>query len=74
MFGDVAVTYAVSPTSAGSCRLLVKLVVRYPRNVFRAMRWLLPWGDWIMMRKQLRTMKALAERSHQEGWIAGASA
>jgi hypothetical protein len=55
LFGEIAVTYAVRPG-----RLVVKLRVRHSRGV---MRWLLPWGDLIMMRKQLLTLKALAERS-----------
>ena len=57
LFGELAVTYAVTP-----CRLLVKLRVRYPRGPLGWLeRWLLPWGDLIMMRKQLLTLKALAE-------------
>jgi hypothetical protein len=62
MFGDIAITYAVTPM-AGGTRLAAKVLVRYPRRgLWRCMRALLPWGDLIMMRKQLRTLKALAER------------
>lgn len=63
MFGDVAVTYAVRPRGDGT-RLLAKLRVRYPRTSLGriARRWLMP-GDLLMMRKQLRTLKRLAERS-----------
>lgn len=41
---------------------MVKLIVRYPGSLVGvAMRRLLPWGDLIMMRKQLLTLKRLAE-------------
>lgn len=63
IFGDIAITYAVTPI-AGGTRLAVKVLVRYPRrSVWSCMRALLPWGDLIMMRKQLLTLKALAERN-----------
>jgi hypothetical protein len=62
LFGDLAVTYRVDGAGAGS-RLVVKLTMRYPRTLRgRAMRRLLPWGDLVMMRKQLLTLKRLAER------------
>jgi hypothetical protein len=62
VFGDVAVSYLVEAEGPARCRLLAKLVVRYPAGaVGRAMRALLPWGDLFMMRKQLLTLKALAE-------------
>jgi len=62
-FGDLAVTYRLIPQSdPARTRLLCKLVIRYPRStVGRAMRMVLPWGDLIMMRKQLLTLKTLAE-------------
>ena len=64
-FGELAVTYRVvpmHPAPAHHCRLLVKLVVRYPPGAWGAfMRRLLPWGDLLMMRKQLLTLKKLAE-------------
>jgi hypothetical protein len=62
VFGDLAITYAVRPDPAG-CRLLVKLLVRYPRGPWGAVaRRVLPAGDLVMMRKQLRTFAALAGR------------
>src|SRR6266852_3407058 len=62
LFGDLAVTYLIVPDDATSCRLLVKMVVRYPRGVRGAlMRWALPWGDLLMMRRQLLNFKTLAE-------------
>jgi hypothetical protein len=62
LFGDVAVTYLILPEAPERCRLVVKVVVRYPHGVTGfAMRRLLPWGDLVMMRRQLLNLKALAE-------------
>lgn len=64
LFGDVAGTYRVVLEARGACRLLAKLVVRYPPGLRGfAMGVLLPWGDLIMMRRQLLNLKGLAERS-----------
>ena len=62
VFGDLAVTYRVAAAD-GATRLVVKLRVRRPRGLFRIVSPLLPSGDLIMMRKQLLTLKSLAERS-----------
>jgi hypothetical protein len=60
-FGDVALTYAVLPDGDG-CRLLAKLRIAYPRGPYGFLaRRVLPAGDLVMMRKQLRTLAALAE-------------
>lgn len=62
-FGEITVTYRVSPSGAQRCRLLATLQVRYPLGLFgRIVRLVLPWGDYVMMRKQLLTLKRLAER------------
>lgn len=62
MFGDIAVSYMIIPVSQLSCRLLVKLVVKYPPGLSGQMaRFFLPWGDLIMMRRQLLNLKILAE-------------
>lgn len=62
LFGDLAVTYLILPQEPDRCRLLVKIVVRYPRGFWGAlMRWGLPWGDLLMMRRQLLNLKTLAE-------------
>jgi hypothetical protein len=52
-----AVTYAVRPEGTGS-RLHVRVLFGGPRLFAR----LLALGDWVMMRKQLLTLKSLAER------------
>ncbi len=66
LFGDIAVSYTVTPTAMGT-RLVAKLAVRYPRAPLGwLMRALLPTGDLIMMRKQLLTLKHLAERRTTE--------
>lgn len=64
LFGDVAVSYCVVPTNAESCRLVVKMIVRYPAGVLGwPTRLVLPWGDLIMMRRQLLNLKRFAERT-----------
>ena len=63
LFGRAAMSYVLLPVSRGRCRLVAKLRVRYPgHSLGRAIRVLLPWGDLVMMRKQLLTLKRLAER------------
>jgi len=63
IFGDVAVTYLVVPRAADCARYVVKLCWRYPDMMGLGLiaRALLPWGDFVMMRKQLLTLKVLAE-------------
>lgn len=63
LFGRVAVTYRVTPRGEGRARLAVKLLAHGGGGLRGALvRRLLPLGDWIMMRKQLLTLRALAER------------
>lgn len=62
VFGDLAISYVVVPDGDGRSRLVAKLVmvpIRGPAGA--VMRRILPAGDLVMMRKQLRTFKALAE-------------
>jgi len=61
-FGDVVVTYDVRGDGAGRSRLVA--VLRVADGDRRPRRWsrrALGWGDLVMMRKQLRTLGALAE-------------
>jgi hypothetical protein len=72
LFGLMALTYQVNPRGAGS-RLIGRLNVRPPRGIWGQTRYtLLAWGDAIMMRKQLLTFKALAERDARRGVHAAA--
>lgn len=65
LYGNLAVSYLIVPSKIpNSCRLLVKIVVQYPSGI---LGWLtpifLPWGDKIMMRKQLLNFKKLSENN-----------
>jgi len=63
LFGEAWVSYLVEPRSAMSCRLLAKLLVRYPDTLAGAvLRRVLPLGDLVMMRRQFLNLKRLAER------------
>jgi hypothetical protein len=61
VFGSMSFTYAVRSTSPASCRLVVKINVGAHNWMERLRRIMLAWGDLIMMRKQLLTIKSLAE-------------
>jgi hypothetical protein len=61
--GTYAVTYVALPVDAERCRLVVKLVMDYPALVRPVLRVLAPIADLVMMRKQLLTLKGLAEQS-----------
>src|SRR6266550_5770160 len=60
VFGDAVASYLIVPSDNKTCRLLVKLVGRYPRGVMgMLMGAFLPLGDLIMMRRQLLNFKQL---------------
>ena len=63
--GDIAVTYALLPLDGDRCRLVVKLLVRHTggRAIALVRGLLLPWGDVVMMRRQLLNLKRLAEET-----------
>ena len=64
IFGDFVGSYLIVCPTLLSCRLLVKLVVRYPTGSLGwFMRRFLPWGDIIMMRRQLLNFKKLCEQT-----------
>jgi hypothetical protein len=62
IYGPLAGTYAIQPQPGGTCRFVVRLDVGALTLLQRLRRALLAWGDLIMMRKQLLTLKELAER------------
>jgi hypothetical protein len=66
LYGPLAVTYLVVPTGPASSRLVVKLNVGCRGWWGRARAFLLAWGDLVMMRKQLLTLKELAETTARE--------
>jgi hypothetical protein len=62
-FGNQSVTYQVSPLANGGTRLLVKRRLKPPRGPHGPLIKLnLPVIDLIMTRKQLKTLKKLAEK------------
>jgi len=57
----VVVSYVVIPRGEARSRLVVKLLLRYPRGpVGWLMAWIGRWGDLIMMRKQLLNLADLS--------------
>ena len=64
--GDTAISYDIRERDEGGVRLLAKIAVRYAWGPFGwPTRLLLPSGDLVMMRKQLLTLKELAEGQSQ---------
>ena len=62
LFPVVAVSYVLAPLGPQETRLLAKLAFEMrPGRLSRAARWLIEWGDLVMMRKQLLNLKRLAE-------------
>src|SRR5699024_530786 len=61
IFGDVWVTYAVTPDGAGSRLAAILRLGAGDGPVNRLRRRFLGWGDLLMMRKQLHTFRELAE-------------
>jgi hypothetical protein len=62
IYGDVAVSYVIVPESKYQSRLLVRSHIKYPKILGILLRFMLPWGDLIMMRLQLRNFKRLSEQ------------
>jgi hypothetical protein len=70
LWAPAAVTYRVAPAAAGS-RIVVKYVTADPGGPLGLLlRTLLPPGDLVMMRRQLRTLAGLAARDARRGGAA----
>jgi hypothetical protein len=66
-FGLGALTYRVTARTPHTSRLVVRLLVHEPTRLWEHVRFhLLAWCDLIMMRKQLITLKRLAEQTAQD--------
>jgi hypothetical protein len=64
VFGGVACTYRADAIGDGRSRIVVKLLVAYPRRAYGPLlRLVLPPGDLVMMLRQLLNLKGLAERT-----------
>ena len=61
VFGPIALTYQVVPRGADRARIVVKMRVAARGRVGRVRAAILAWGDLVMMRKQLLTLRSLAE-------------
>jgi hypothetical protein len=65
---DVGATYVLTPRGAGSCRVCVGIVTyKKPGLLAELRRRQFPWGELLMMRKQLLNMKQLAETQARAG-------
>jgi hypothetical protein len=63
LLGTLYGTYVVSPRGPTASRLFVKVNATYPRSVYGwLVGGLMPWIDFVMMRRQLQRLKAFAER------------
>jgi hypothetical protein len=63
VFGEVVVTYRVTPAGEAASRLVAKLAVAPPGGpIGWAGRAVLPAGDLVMMRRQLLNLRDLAQR------------
>ena len=64
-YAPAATTYRVSAAGPSSTRLLAKSVTAFPRGLrWRLARMVVKPADRLLLRRQLRTLKRLAERDH----------
>jgi hypothetical protein len=73
MFGQVAVTYAAEPDGPDESRIVCRLACDGRGRLRQARVSLLAWADLVMMRKQLLTLRDLAERDSKAAVFAAAN-
>lgn len=73
-FGPISATFAVVPSDAGGSRIVVKMWMGAGSRIGRMKRAALVLGDAIMMRKELLTLRDLAERDQRRAGAASAEA
>ena len=62
VFPAIVLSYVTEPSAPGTSRLIMKFVARYPAGIGGLLqRWLLPWGDLVMARRQLMNLRDLAQ-------------
>lgn len=71
LFGPCAMTYAAEPTGPAASRIVCRLAVDTGGVLGWARARALAWGDLVMMRKQLLTLRDLAERDARSSTPAG---
>jgi hypothetical protein len=63
IIGDTIISYQIFRQKHQVCRLLVKILVNYPKGIPGVLRqYILPLGDLVMMRRQMMNFKALCEK------------
>ena len=65
VFGPIALTYAVVPQADGNSRIVVRMWLGTRGRLGGLKRVALVFGDAVMMRKQLTTLRDLAERDQR---------
>ena len=64
IFGDTVISYRIISKGHNKCRLLIKILVRYPTGFLgKLVSRILPPGDLIMIRRQLLNFKKLSEQT-----------
>jgi hypothetical protein len=66
-YGELACTYQVVPKGPAAARIVVRIEIATPNPARRLAAYALAWGDLLMMRKQLGTLKRMAETTTVAG-------
>jgi len=64
IFGDTIISYQIIRQKHQVCRLLVETLVNYPKGIIGVLlQYILPFGDLVMMRRQMINFKSLCEKA-----------